>query len=116
MNTINFCKFSKNFNMFFGLKNAGKRPPNRFGLEATNRLLWRLELPALFFTTDFTDYAVLIRVFCLSVGGDDLLLDVGRDKVIVAERHGVAAASAGYAFQLACVLRDFCQRHLCFNS
>ena len=74
--------------------------------------------PRSVFAANSTDYVVLIRVFffCFGVGGDDLLLDIRRDKVIVAERHRVAAASAGYTLQLARILGDFCQRHQRFNG
>jgi hypothetical protein len=38
---------------------------------------------------------MLVVFFFLCVLGDDLLLDVGRDQLVMAERHRVAAASAG---------------------
>src|SRR5690606_36224602 len=49
----------------------------------------------------------------LLVRSDDLLLYVGRNEVVVTQRHRIRAAAPGYAFELAVVLRDFGERDDC---
>ena len=51
----------------------------------------------------------------LLVLSDDLLLDIRRDRLIMAQFHRIAALAAGNAFELAVILRHFRQRHLCLE-